>query len=83
MSPLPLLHPDRVMKALRWFEIERETFKSEDIVDIADEYDTAIAALKAMRDFQKTCRLTPQTVDTAIAVRGFFENLKELVHRRG
>lgn len=83
MKPLPPLHPDRVARALKCFEDYRGSFDVTEEAELGEEYDTAIACLKAMRDFQKTCRLTPQTVDTAIAVRGFFENLKDLVHRRG
>lgn len=74
----PVLHPDRVREALEWFEIERGSFDTEDIADVADEYETAIAALKAMEKFQKTCRLTPGTVDTAVAIRGFFDSLRDL-----
>lgn len=81
VSALPLLHPERVAKAIRWFEIERDTFDAQDITDIGDEYDTAIAALKTMRDFQRTCHLTSGAVDKAIAVRGFFDHLKELTQR--
>jgi hypothetical protein len=81
VSDLPLLHPDRVSKALRWFQIERETFEPEDVIDVGAEYDTAIAALKALAQFQKTCRLTSATVDSAIAVRGFFDSLKGLTSR--
>lgn len=81
-SSLPPLHPDRIGKAIRWFEIEQGTFTADDVADIGEEYETAIVALKTMAQFQKTCRLTPGTVDTAILIRQWFDNLRQLIQRQ-
>jgi hypothetical protein len=79
--PLPPLHPDRIQKAIRWFEMERGSFNAEDVSEFGAEYDTAIQALKTLDQFYKTCRLTPDRVDTVIAVRGFFDHLRDLTQK--
>ena len=80
-APLPPLHPDRIRKAISWFEMERGSFNQEDIEEFGEEYDTTIAALKTLDQFYRTCRLTPGRVDTVIAVRGFFDHLRDLTQK--